>query len=770
MNFDIEELKINFFTNIRRPEYRIVEFKRGLLYHPELNSTDALLNEYPYFTFDIKYPLNKLLNLSYTDRVEFFFDKDKFSQGLIAYANESDILVKRDDTFGNSVAEEEYYKQRTINIEHNIMTMIELLFPTRFPVINDLYTSFDAVMGKAALKPLSLNPILPKYFSYLKLGGTYTFKKLIWINDVLNHPVYQKLIVQYMKYTQWHNEEKYKLMKIIQTNYAFIGAALPNILEEIYNKRAIAVFGLNRQKVGNIILLLLLTGTTRNEIEEKINNSADITKVDKEYYIFVMDEFLEVNLDIFSPDLEFTLNRYEKVSDLLDELKEQLPIYKVFALFRSLEVDKFLKSFRMYSFVESLHRKTFDEINRESAEKRLPIPSPYRQFSYATLSQYRKPVRESTNAELQELIEGVENDKVVDFYLFMEYIYRKYVFSGAKSPPKSDDRFNALMNVGLSYINVGASEGVRREIYVYADFIQGQVDETNVKKIFCPYVGDHLGNEFEFLTRLFFNKKTANKYMKTWNINQNRTIFTIEENKEVGNVTGINSQYVLDSKPMDQIPVQQAAPQMAAPPYLIAPQSNNQNEPKENTDRLSAYFVSEIISKNKDELTKRMQRISEMNPGEVVNDQTILSFIKRNESNLYNIILEWNQEIDKKNQKLLGNMIKLGSLYDGEIKSREYAQKNNVLINRDPEKMKLLMYEIRKYELLAAVLKGLSANEENKKMVGGKMHSRSLKKRFLKKRLIKKGLKTRKNVSIYTLEDLKPRLRGSVFKGNVTDK
>jgi len=26
------------------------------------------------------------------------------------------------------------------------------------------------------------------------------------------------------------------------------------------------------------------------------------------------------------------------------------------------------------------------------------------------------------------------------------------------------------------------------------------------------------------------------------------------------------------------------------------------------------------------------------------------------------------------------------------------------------------------------------------------------------------------NVIIYTLEDLKPRLRGSVFKGNVTDK
>lgn len=732
MNFDIEELKIYLFTNIRQPESRMVEFKRSLLHHPDLHSTDALLNQYPYFTFDVKYPLNKLLNLDYTDRVEFFFDKDKFSEGLVAYASESDILVRKNALGQLSVdkeaADEAYYKQRSVHIEHNIMAMLELLFPTRFPVINDLHTSFDTVMGKAHLKPLILNPIVPKYYSYLKLDHVYTFKKVMWINDLLNHPVYQKLLVQYMKYAQWHSEEKYKLMKIIHKNYAHIGQALPRLFDEVYSRRAMAVFGLNREKMSNILLLMLLTGPTRTEIAEKINNSTDIPQTEKEYYLFMIDEFLEVNLDIFSPDIEFTLDRYKKVAELIEDLKTKVPNYPVFALLRSMEADRFLKALKMYTFVESLLRKTMDEVNRESSQSGLPIPIPYRLFSYGTLSLYRRPVRESTNAELQELIDGVENDKVVDFYRFMEYIYNQYIFSGIK--PKRDDRFESFVNVGVSNINPATGEGARREIYVYADFIQGQVDETNVKKIYCPYVGDHLGNEFEFLTRLFFNRKTAQKYMKTWNINQNRKMFVMEENKDVGNVTGEGAPYVLNVQPL--------------PPETQRPQPLNNvtsNATAVNMERLSAKFVSEIVSKNRDELTPRMKALMEANPVEVLSDQTLLPFIKQNEPYLYNAILEWNQEIDKKNQKLLDNAIRLGSYYEGEIRSREYAQKNNAVVKDDPEKVRALQIEIKRYQLFMAVLKGLIANEEGKRIVGGR--GKRSKSKNAKKRKHKKTRRTR---------------------------
>jgi len=739
MNFDIEELKIHLFTNIRQPEYRTLEFKRSLLFHPDLHSTDALLNEYPYFTVDVKYPLTKLLNLEYTDRVEFFFDKDKFSEGLIAYASESDILERR-NVFGTvnqdrEEAEEAYYKQRTAHIEHNITAMLELLFPTRFPVINDLHTSYEMVMGKAQLKPLILNPIVPKYFSYLKLDHTYTFKKVIWINDLLNHPVYQKLLAQYMKYAQWHSEEKYRLMKTIHTNYAHLGKALPALFDEVYNPRSIAVFGLNREKMSNLLLLMLLTGPTRAEIVAKINSSTQIPPIEKEYYVLVLDEFLEVNLDIFSPDLEFTLDRYKKVAELVEDLRQKLPTYPVFAPLRSAETDKFLKALKMYTFVDSLLRKTLEDATKDGAAMGLSLPAAYRQFSYGTLSQYRRPARESSNAELQELIEGPDRERTTDFYRFMEYIYNQYIYSGIK--PATDDRFNALLNVGAS--TVGLAEGPRREIYVYVDFIQGQVDATNVKKIFCPYVGDHLGNEFEFLTRLFFNRKTAEKYRKTWNINQNRNIFVIEENKEVTNVTGNAMPFLMKTEPLPPVP----GP--AAPPTGPVPINNVTSNA--NLNRLSTHFVSEIVLKNKDELTQRMKAVMDANPAENLNDQMLLPYIKQKEPYLYSAILEWNQDIDKRNQRLLDGAIRLGAHYEGEIRTREYAQKNNVLIKDDPEKVRVLQAEIKRYQLFMAVLKGLIANEEGKRAtVGGAgRRARTKKAKRSKQSERKKHKKTRRS-------------------------
>ena len=45
-----------------------------------------------------------------------------------------------------------------------------------------------------------LNPIIKKYFSYLNINEEiYTFKKIIWINDIINHPKYNNLILEYNK-------------------------------------------------------------------------------------------------------------------------------------------------------------------------------------------------------------------------------------------------------------------------------------------------------------------------------------------------------------------------------------------------------------------------------------------------------------------------------------------------------------------------------------------------------------------------------------------
>ena len=100
MNYDIEELKIMLYTNIQNN--RLIQFNRKLLSQPEITTTNIDLNDYPYFTFDVKYPKGQMQYLLYQERIEIFFNKQLFSEYLFAYSKKT--LVSKDN--------ENYYKER----------------------------------------------------------------------------------------------------------------------------------------------------------------------------------------------------------------------------------------------------------------------------------------------------------------------------------------------------------------------------------------------------------------------------------------------------------------------------------------------------------------------------------------------------------------------------------------------------------------------------------------------------------------------------------
>jgi hypothetical protein len=82
MSFEAKEIQIKFYTNIEK--FKIVDFNLDMLYNEiledgknvELNTSG--LNKLPYFTIDIKYPLNILTKKTYQERVEFFFNLENF--------------------------------------------------------------------------------------------------------------------------------------------------------------------------------------------------------------------------------------------------------------------------------------------------------------------------------------------------------------------------------------------------------------------------------------------------------------------------------------------------------------------------------------------------------------------------------------------------------------------------------------------------------------------------------------------------------------------
>jgi hypothetical protein len=654
MSFDIEELKIKFSTNIKNSEYRIIEFKRSMLYHPEIEGIDEILNDYPYFTADLKYPISRLRFLTYAERVTFFFNKEKFNERLTAYSKEKNILDKT--AIKTEEDEEKYYKQREKNIEKNIMIMIEVLFPTKFPVINDIQPSYDYVFDRSKLKRMILNPRITKYFSYLKLGETvYTFKKTIWINDILNHPVYQTLISQYRKFWIWAGDEKFKYRKILSKNYP----ELPNAIKELATNE-----------------------NYKTEISELLN-------------LFETTITYETGID-----------HYKLIIEKINKFREKCPT-DCANFFENASVRAFTKALELYQFVESLFEKTFDEVNQIVANLSMPVPSQYNNFAYSILGRYRSPERESSNFELQELINGSTSEKAKEFYDFMEYVYNKFIFVGVRKQPKNNERFNALMNVGLSFLNINTTEGVRREVYVYADFIKGEVDDKNKSKIFCPYVSDHLGNEFEFLVRMAMYGKVGSKDTKRWNIDRNRMIFSISESKSE-NAASSTKPLELEAQPLQQ-------QQQEGEKQLIIPQP----EKRKNLDVLPTYFISNIIAKSDGKIPESMKEVNKIYPNDNLYDQTLLPYIKKNNPELYDIVEEWNENIGKKNFKLIEKMVGLKSKFGGENISLEFLLKDDKTVLGNIKKQSEIKYKITKNNLYIGVLDELIKSETVKQQVVG---------------------------------------------------
>lgn len=222
MSFTIEELKVMLSTNLRGKSNQEIEFKISLLYYADVKMPDINLNEYPYFTFDVRYPISQLRKLTLPDRVAFFFNKERFAELLTSYS--SDIKIDN--------------LQRKQNIQKNIMTMLQLLFPTKFPVIDDVGESNERRKGNGNQ---FINPFAKTYFSYLKMNSeTYTIKKVVWLNDVFNHPLYRKLIQAYFTFIEWRDIELENALKRIKDNTerTTLEKTLDSEINEFYIKNA----------------------------------------------------------------------------------------------------------------------------------------------------------------------------------------------------------------------------------------------------------------------------------------------------------------------------------------------------------------------------------------------------------------------------------------------------------------------------------------------------------------------------------------------------
>lgn len=188
---DIQLIQIMMATNI--PNSVPIELTRDRLYHPDYENVKGIGN-YPYITDSIDYMDTNLSTLSYPKVVDTFFNKSNFINMMTSFSTKKTNSL---ETF-----------------ERNVMTMLRLLLPTKYFVVNNHKQSIKLLNPNAQTSDSSsifYNPF-STMSSYLKINNKpYTVTEVVWLNDIVTHPIYNKLLIEgYNIQMKRQNEQYYK--------------------------------------------------------------------------------------------------------------------------------------------------------------------------------------------------------------------------------------------------------------------------------------------------------------------------------------------------------------------------------------------------------------------------------------------------------------------------------------------------------------------------------------------------------------------------------
>lgn len=793
---EVKEIKIKFYTNLESKEQKLVDFDLDMLYNETVTESEtggeatvseinkSGLNKYPYFTMSVKYPLDRLQKdlMTYEERVRFFFDNKEFEKKLLLYTKGP--TETSDIDLNNALA------------EHNVMAMIELLFPTKFTVIKHSHTSYDHVTDSNTFSKMWFNPTVKQYFSYLKLadGKIYTFVRLIWLNDLMNHPLYRTFINEFHTFTLWFDKEKTKLIKQMQQGLISLSKIVDYTLINIFRgiKQSFVYFDVQSELDDEVYsihkspleLIAVLTGL--KVLLDKLKKTGVITQkrmlqvaiFDKNAKNMKGDD--ETNFKYFAKEIEKgiedAINKIEKKEKILkdfakrqakdkealesdiEELEDKKDKSEVDEAY--IEISKYIEKhfskdaitkLKLTGFLQlheseqlqagpevvvpmlsKIHESVkeisvnplklpvtkleklnyYETLPMDEVEKNTSSPSPeYVTFMRNVKSRYYGTQRKSTNAYLQTLIDGQDENSIREFFKIFNLIYSMYMQNQpARLDVKIDELLQKTLKVSVSKINTNVSDW-QYEIYIMADFIKGKVDDKNVNTIFCPYVGEYLGTMFEFLFQLALYGKSNQDDLLKWAVDRNRVFFSLESIKmKNGEV-----REQLEQKPISISVLAQGDGENSMKKFSSDVVINNQNERiiPVDEDVINSLFIQNVLSADpliggSNGIISKLQSYL---PD--VNEAKLLSYISKNNKKLYDIIIKWHSKQYTRDQNFLEEMIGLMPSFETK-KSIVLSRLNDAQNVRDSKEKIELQAEYELNSLYSAILNKLIELEQKK--------------------------------------------------------
>lgn len=734
MNRNINKLSIEFLTNI--PNKKEIVFTRKLLYHPDLKSlAENQLSQYPYLVTNQMYKISALRSMRYVDRVAFFFNETKMLGNKDAF-----LLDFIDETDTPAINE---------CVRNNVLAMLEALFPTKYPHTNDVKNSFDILKNAPAELPGNPNVI---QYSYLKDGKTYTFRSLIWLNDLLNHPNYKTLMKNYIDLDKMVTKKKNTYMstetRIIDEKIKNTGALAGSATDALkkVNKPTQQIIGLvlvatvlkhlceatvisSYSQFMEIVMLDILKILPNWITEENLKKSMD-QKLNKHLFDAVEEAFDDAGISADPPKI-LKLKTYKKVQSLFrdflfdEQTKESTANLTINSqnvtddikkrIYDTLRQSLFDKSFdsilQEYNVFQSLYETSLKDSNLNAYANKYPE---YRQF-IMTLQSLTEPRMSSSNGELQKLLNCETKDTAIELYSLLNQV-SGYYFKGEKtlgSDSEVTKRIMEKINVGMTNVAVRNENEPRLKIHVLGDFFGGELNDDKMKVLKCKIEGERLGDQLLALT--------SNIHVPhPWDMNKQPAFLDVDTMKSSESASGDNSN---KNKAVKNV--------------TVAVQEQGRALPGVSINDINAWFLNEIKKdKNKTYVEKMDKLFTEKNVfGDFLSVDNLVESIQKKNTELYGRLADMAKQQYAYSSELRKKLNALMLKYNGQVKLLQddiAEQKKKLADGKTLEKMgtDLIMYQI--YEIVAEFLFDVEKKKEGVMMSAGSgkgMKSRSKKRR-----------------------------------------
>jgi hypothetical protein len=568
MDIEVEQITIIIDTN-RPNKSKNDLLTKHIFYGYNSSYKDKFYEEFPFFTKSVRIPKDYLRRKTFDEKIMFFFNRKtfidtlsnknvmnqyEFNEGEMAGGDgkykknggDSSEKVVHDSGIDTSICNIKPSKNEEDDnkvIEYNLATMIELLFTTVYPSVNDNSDSFNKLIMKSGQYTLSLDGTIPKLFksiipslnvefSYIILDGKeYTVTSTCILNDIINHPEYNKLIHKLVEFKKWKiqtmNEVEMKITRIIKkirfnitNNFDDNDKVLYEVTKNIREYNHYEPNPGIRDKVNGINKLFDKFVDITDVIDyddiniiDKIENNLNKNRpypldicgnivVGSDNEIYNTEILREINGKknnknyLFKTDKKL-INDY--TDDIIKNIRRILDHKYSFQVIRSL-IDEYL-------MMMVIKRKYFDKKDTKnpnvdydviSSEIEKYFKNNYTKYAelITYISKFVSPNCVSSNRNLQCMINTFFENKNDVLENSMKQVFEKYI-DDANNTQRISEIASSSLFTGVNSYNTENNFGkLKYEAYVSFNLISGKLTHDDLSNISCEYKDEELGNNF----------------------------------------------------------------------------------------------------------------------------------------------------------------------------------------------------------------------------------------------------------------------------------